>query len=653
MIYKPNTASPDMETVIPYVNEDGSRGLPFRASGICSSKISKIRVGFMTDEKAVNDSSYNDGFSYKYLDEKSVSYKSETYSLYAGYSLPNSMFTKNKQSVWNARLYEKESFSEDKTAYPFVIYTDNENKKDERCGTFNYAEAYKDASATDRKYKNSFYMCTDYKPTSIIGYGTVQDFQWVHNSSKGVAKVLYSHELSSSSKLISNGYSILKIFPHTFHNLGMGTDALSKGYDSYYARYYIEINGSYYKILDWKYYFWAPTYDAADGKYTDNGNFNSKIDTDGYGNPLAMYVLIRGVGGASISTDDTYTIYCNYTDSDDYTFKYTDETVVSFYDATSPNSEMAFYKTQDEALINENAYTTKYSNINISGVYPQNGTYVSKYKVSLYQVSGNNKLTLINSTGYEFGQNINYLYDEFMNGKKYLLHFEITNSDGNILNYYRCISTSYGAETRLIRLDTSINKKNNSVIVDYSNLFSIAPKERIHGDYEFITNGDDEPYLHLHNGNALTYDEIDGEDKLKIENPLTNIVIKLNSYFTGNICSTKDDNGNEYKLDWDGIKFIYTALNKKYTYYPYDKEESEWLDTMLENMKVSTIKTDVPYIWSEDFSNSTFDSKLYIHTEEPASEYWWSITMYNDGVYFKNLTLGENWVNATLSEEVS
>ena len=412
MIYKPNTASPDMETVIPYVNNNGSRGLPFRASGICSSKISKIRVGFMTDEKAVNDSSYNDGFSYKYLDEKFVSYKSETYSFYAGYSLPNSMFTKNKQSVWNARFYEKESFSEDdiENNYPFSC------SADERHGIFNYAKAHEDASATDRKYKNSFYMCTDYKPTNMIGYGTVQGVDLVYLTTSTIFNFLSGTKPSS---IVSDNYYILKIFPHTFHNYKMGgtySGALSKGYDSYYARYYIEINGTCYKILDWKYYFW--------GREMKNSEiysceFSPETDTDGYGNPLAMYILIRKPNGESISTDDTYTIYCNYTDSDDYTFKYADETVVSFYDAASPNSEMVFYKTQDEALKENNIYSTSYSNVNITGVYPQDGTYISKYKVTLYQVlNNNNKLSVIDSVAYEFVQNILYEYYEFMNGKK-------------------------------------------------------------------------------------------------------------------------------------------------------------------------------------------------------------------------------------------
>ena len=217
----------------------------------------------------------------------------------------------------------------------------------------------------------------------------------------------------------------------------------------------------------------------------------------------------------------------------------------------------------------------------------------------------------------------------------------------------------------MIRLDTSVNRNNNSVVVDYSNLFSIAPKEGMKNGYEFIeTDTPYQPYVQLYKNNSLTYDEIDGQGALSIDNHVSNIVIKLNSYFNGEICRTIDDNGNVYVLKWDGIQFIYNALGKEYIYYPYSsghaisdnptatEEENPWLTEMLANMESPDINTSVPYVWNEAFAVQIFNSDLYIHTEEPTSEYWWSIVMYDNGIYFKNLTIGSDWVNISSDKEV-
>ena len=635
-----------METVIPIIDSGGVLRIPINFKGFTGTEVKNMRMRFMNSK---GKSSYSYSEWVKTHDDGSYSYES---------NWTCSVIKKNEYGSWNVRLYEEPSF-DSANGYPFKMSVDK------RHGAFNYEMAYEDAKlGENRVYPEDFYICTNYIPTSLVGYGTVQEIYTIRNylinedkNKYGIFDAPYLTEVANS--YIDN-YYILKIFPHAFHNWDMGTGELSEDYDSYYARYYIKINGIYYKILDWRYYLFAGRYDVGEKTYT-NRSFNPSIDADGYGNPLAMYILIRKPDGESISSDDTYTIYCNYTDTDDYTFKYTDETVVSFYDATSPNSEMVFYKTQDEALKENNIYSTSYSNVNITGVYPQDGTYISKYKTTLYQVLSNNKLSVIDSVAYEFGQNIRYEYDEFMNGKKYLLHFEIANSNGNILNYYRCIVPSYGLETKLIRLDSSVNRTNNSVIIDYSNLFSIAPKEETKGCYEFIeTDVKYQPYLNLYKDNSLTYDEIDGQGDLSISNPVSNIVIKLNSYFNGEICRTIDDDENVYVLKWDGIQFVYKTPNKELIYYPYkygisdieSLEDNAWLSKMIENMESADINTDVPYVWNEAFDAQIFNSDLYIHTEEPASEYWWSIVMYDNGIYFKNLTIGSDWVNISSDKEV-
>lgn len=654
MIYKPTTVVPNLETVSIPSSQDS---INFYLTGMSGSKISsKIRMGFNGGAGFEGSSSLYTGTNYKdtdgnYYYEKEgvdVAYNNDSYFLNWSMSMSDYHIVKNVPIGWCARLYESDSYNDDKTDYPF--------KKGWRCGTFNYNVAYQEAglSAEKKTYKDSFYYCTDYIPSSWIGYGSVGEFSssvYLTGTKSSNASVISS----SSKNGKSDKYYMLKIFPHDFHNQNMfGNDTKSysntkqytSGYDSYYARYYIKLKGYYFKILDWRYYDWR------DNTKTPIKNLEGNVD--GYGNALSMYVLIKVPSGFSLSSNEdlTYTIYSNYIDTDNYSLEINDEPTLSFCDSKFPDVAIPFYDTKEDALDNE--YQIAYSDFDLQAVYSQNsGAYLSKYSINIDKIKEDGSLYELERVHDRFAQTLKYSYSDFMNGEKYLLSVRITNNRGVTDERYLCIAPQYGIEPRFIQAKTKYNKVNNSVKIDFSEAFSIAAKEAVEGEHEFLTE-QDLTYVHLQDKNSITYDEIDGVGALSFKDFTASIVIRFKHDFSGELVYIEDDDGNEYQLSWDGIRFTYNILQKngsikQFNYTPYadtisaetDITKNAWLAKMMNNLKVSEENKSVPYIWNMAFDAQKWDDTLYWHEEEPYSENWWSIILRNDGASFANLTTGE------------
>lgn len=670
MIYKPTSASPNLE-IVPI--EQNQTSLRFELNGIASSKLLRRVNIVLSGDANTSDTDYENN-SYKNMYMINVQYENDTYCVSFNPDINWLGVKKNSNMTWKSRLYEYDSFLEDALVYDDLLDigypTDNSNypidyennypyysyQNNYRKGMFNYELAYEDAGRSTKLYGDEFYYTTNYVPTSWIGYGNIISTQNAYLT--GATTINDAPISSSSSGNRNNNYKLIKIFPHDFHNwlmFGYDSSSVSKtqqyttGYDNFYSRYYIKIRGYYFKILDFRYYNWCDIDDA-------NPSDNLEGNTDGYGNALSMYVLIKTPSGFTINENDTYTIYSNYIDTDSYSFEMNDVADITFIDKKFASSPISFYKTQSDAMTNENAYNLNYSNLEIEGAYKQNsGAYLSKYNVTLNRIDENGNMTIIDRVANRFSQSIYYNFDEFKNGEKYLLKFEIVNNRNVIDERYLCIETFYGQETNLIKATTTFNQSDNSVIIDFNNIFSISPIETIENAHSFKTENDN-LFLCIDSNNSLTYNKIDGEGNLTITNLLANIVIKLHDGFYGEIAYVKDDYNNEYTLSWDGLQFIYEVTKASetviYHYYPFSYEISDettitnnpWLTKMIDNMTSYEIDTSVPYVWNTAFNAQAWDNDLYIHVEEPSKVYWWSIIMCDDCVYFCNLDTSSDWI---------
>ena len=651
LLYKPYAAAPNLSTVSQKNNED----IHLSIQGLGSSSIaSAVRLGFTGSIKNTNLDT--DNYYYEIRPMGDITKTSDGYNVKVYTSSIN--YNKNAPIGWKMRLYESESYLEDdgENEYPFISDRNNWRK-----GDFNYELAYNDAYNSDdgkntekRIYSDEMYYCTAYVPTSCIGYGTIgkSDINplWickVSNYYRCSMNYMYYWNNNQSGKAYSDGYKIIKIFPHAFHSSKMvGDKSLTysdsesdlrkyiEGYDDYLARYYIKINGKYYKILDWRYYDW---------RYVNDTNYNNqenesymKGDTagwrDGYGNPLSMYVLIKAPD-LTITTDTDYSIYCNYIDTDNYSFQINDVPEITFSDSKFPDNPITFYDSKDEAL--KNPFILNYSNFELVGSYNQNsGAYISQYQATLFFENGD----IIDKTKKIFSQNIKYNYDEFANDKKYILHISITNDRNVTDERYLYIRPQYEKESNLIKADAKFHPKNDSVVVDFSKLFSISPTISENG-YTFDSQNNSVKILE---GNILTYDKFDDTNEaLKITSPLLNFTFTTKELFEEKIAFFTDDYDNEYTFGWDGIAFNFVKMSKdsstlKLSYSPY-KDRS--LSEMLSKMKTSSSNVDVCYYWDDNFGNTAYDSSLYFHTETPVETYWWSVIIYNDTFLIKNISV--------------
>ena len=686
MIYKPISAYPIRSLAL----STEENNIEFALSGIYGSKIldSYIRVGVTGNNDPYKD---YDNFSYYESTNNIISYNDDSYNIqmtvensdiadkYNSSKIYGKKLPRNIDLGWKVRLYEKDSYDHEiksiqketitigtnhyysEESYPFR-YGDSYHEPidgNHREGWFNYEKAYNYAAYKEEITDNKYYIATSYIPTNWVGYGAVSSAGLVYITKESGKSISYSESYTNGNTYRNYGtnYKLLQIFPHDFHNSNMVSTKVSNrkeyisNYDSQYARYYIKIKGVYYKILDWRYYNWAK-----EGDGIENDRFTSTY-TDGYGNPLSMYVLIRTDDNFTCDVDTEYTIYCNYIDSDFYSLEINDTPTLSFKDLKFPDNEIQFYDSENEALNEANILTMAYSDLDIVVDYKQsNGAYVSKYDVKLCLIDENNNKSVVDEVFNKCTQFIHYKFDEFKNGEKYILQFRITDNKGMVYNKYLCIAPKYGTESRLVKVNLTPANGTNKMRIDFSHVFSIYPDETAEGSYSFENDETAGKYLSLNSNNSLTYRDMNDTDNLKIPNFFMNFTIKLHHDFDGEIITASDDYNNSYTLSWDGIKFIYsvTANTGNVTvseYYPYDLEVSSeidisnnpWLSAMMDNMSTDVVNTNVPYIWNEAFSEQLWNSDLYIHDEETSKEYWWSIVLMGDKVYFCNLTQNGEW----------
>lgn len=614
MLRKPALQYPHAEVVNPNEKVD------FQCELQSSGKIAKARL--MIDDN--NYEYYFDNFDIQNLQENN-------YSSLVTYPIKNNIPT-------------------------YKIYKSDSNRTSDKT-TFSFAagEMY---TWKMRIYEDS--TKSNYVPSSWIGKGTVMEtYQYDSNSHAPIG--------ISTSEIIGN--KIIRINPHTQmyfkDSMGIGTALYEKFWTRYddNTRYYIKVGNKFTEIKN--YYYFLPKHDKgvgyAGGKVT---HVNKDSDLDSYGDPKFGYALIDEK--FNVSVGDTYTIYCNYIDTDQYYFDTNTPPEINLYENfTSVNGE----NVTRELDLSENTQlaplSLSYSNLHITGEYLQSeGISVSHYSFLLERRESDTKYSTVSYSNNIYSTNIDWQYDKFISGNEYRLTLSLTDSVGSTFEKIIYIKAEYNSISYPMNIKIEEYRKHNSLIVDFSELHSIIANEEIEGGHQFLAYNEDTDKIdttltvsnnvcHLDKGNSLTYDFIDGEKELSFGKSTIYTTFRIDSDYTGTIFEVTDDDETTTALKWDGVNFYLSVKNPSTGYSSYGRVFSPYenWDNMTvgdkkkainEAMVKETVDYSVPYLYMNGEIN--YGDDLYYHTETPLSEQTWLVIIdtKTENVYFKNMSQKDN-----------
>ena len=611
LLRKPALQYPHAEVVNP--NEE----VDFQCELQSSGKIAKARL--MIDDN--NYEYYFDNFDVQNLQENN-------YSSLVTYPIKNNIPT-------------------------YKIYKSDSNRtSDETSFSFAAGEMY---TWKMRIYEDS--NPDNYVPSSWIGKGTVMElYQYDSNSHAPIG--------ISTSEIIGN--KIIRINPHTqmYFRYNMGT-GLSYSYAKFWtryddnARYYIKVGNNFTEIKN--YYYFLPKHDKGAGyNGGDVTQVNKDSDLDSYGDPKFGYALIDEK--FNVSVGDTYTIYCNYIDTDQYYFDTNTPPTINLYENfTSVNGE----NVTREIDLSDNTQlaplSLSYSNLHITGEYLQSeGISVSHYSFLLERRESDTKYSTVSYSNNIYSTNIDWQYDKFISGNEYRLTLSLTDSVGSTFEKIIYIKAEYNSISYPMNIKIEEYRKHNSLIIDFSELHSITANEEIEGGHQFLAYNEDTDKIdttltipnnvcHLDKGNSLTYDFIDGEKELSFGKSTIYTTFRIDSDYTGTIFEVTDDDGTTTALKWDGMHFYLSVKNPSTGYSSYGQVFSPYenWDNMTvgdkkkainEAMAKEAVDYSVPYLYMKGEIN--YGDDLYYHTETPLSEQTWLVIIdtKTENVYFKNMS---------------
>ena len=501
---------------------------------------------------------------------------------------------------------------------------------------------------------------SNYVPSSWIGKGTVMEtYQYDSNSHAPIG--------ISTSEIIGN--KIIRINPHTQmyfkDSMGIGTALYEKFWTRYddNTRYYIKVGNKFTEIKN--YYYFLPKHDKgvgyAGGKVT---HVNKDSDLDSYGDPKFGYALIDEK--FNVSVGDTYTIYCNYIDTDQYYFDTNTPPEINLYEnfesvnGTNVTREIDLSENTQLAPL-----SLSYSNLHITGEYLQSeGISVSHYSFLLERRESDTKYSTVSYSNNIYSTNIDWQYDKFISGNEYRLTLSLTDSVGSTFEKIIYIKAEYNSISYPMNIKIEEYRKHNSLIIDFSELHSITANEEIEGGHQFLAYNEDTDKIdttltvpnnvcRLDKGNSLTYDFIDGEKELSFGKNTIYTTFRIDSDYTGTIFEVTDDDETTTALKWDGVNFYLSVKNPSTGYSSYGRvftPYENW-DNMTvgdqkkainEAMAKEIVDYSVPYLYMN--GKIKYDDDLYYHTETPLSEQTWLVIIdtKTENVYFKNMSQKDN-----------
>lgn len=503
-----------------------------------------------------------------------------------------------------------------------------------------------------------------YVPSSWIGKGTVM--QVYRNS--------YDERHFGTSETELNGKQIIRINPHTQiyfkdcvgENMKYLYENLWSRYDSN-AKYYIKVGNKFTEIQNW--YYFLPVYKKttinSNEIYNQQLNIDKDKDLDTYGEPKFGYAVIDDKE-FDVSVNDTYTIYCNYIDTDQYYFDTNTPPTITLYEnfesvnGTNVTREIDLSENTQLAPL-----SLSYSNLHITGEYLQSeGISVSHYSFLLERRESDTKYSTVSYSNNIYSTNIDWQYDKFISGNEYRLTLSLTDSVGSTFEKIIYIKAEYNSISYPMNIKIEEYRKHNSLIVDFSELHSITANEEIEGGHQFLAYNEDTDKIdttltvpnnvcHLDKGNSLTYDFIDGEKELSFGKSTIYTTFRIDSDYTGTIFEVTDDDETTTALKWDGVNFYLSVKNPSTGYSSYGRvftPYENW-DNMTvgdqkkainEAMAKEIVDYSVPYLYMN--GKIKYDDDLYYHTETPLSEQTWLVIIdtKTENVYFKNMSQKDN-----------
>lgn len=498
-----------------------------------------------------------------------------------------------------------------------------------------------------------------YVPSSWIGKGTVMQ----------VYRNDYNERHFGTSETELNGKQIIRINPHTQiyfkdcvgENMKYLYENLWSRYDEN-AKYYIKVGNKFTKIQNW--YYFLPVYKKttinSNEIYNKQVNIDEDKDLDTYGEPKFGYAVIDDKE-FDVSVNDTYTIYCNYIDTNQYYFDTnTPPTITLYENFESVNGA----NVTREINLSENTQLTplslSYSNFRITGEYSQaEGVTVSHYSFLLEERETETKYSTVAYSNNIYSTIINWQYDRFISGNEYRLTLSLTDSVGFTSEKVIYLSTEYNSISYPTNLKIEPYRKHNSLIVDFSELHSITETEKIKDGHRFIAYNENTDKVdttleipnnscHVDKGNYLVYDLIDGEKDLSFGTNTVYTTFRVDTDYTGRIFEVTDDNGIMTTLDWDGIYFrIYVGTEdnngvRLEPYSPYENWNNKTTEEKEQAINEALMKEEtdysIPYLYMDGQIN--YGDSLYYHTETPISEQTWLVIVDTEGkrAYFKNMS---------------
>lgn len=596
MIYKPTLPSPYAKSIS--IDENAAE-IPFSFCmlgeniGKTRLKISDGKTSYYYDENAELDNSLVSGLQKtSHADDGYVSvlYHFNMNSEYLGYEI--------SQSLKRSDIYEIPS---SKAIQPSIDYT--------------WQIRLYDIGSDTPEYKSNIWLA--YGSTSI------NEDDYIMNTSGGIQRL--KQTVSSYAKKTtysasdSGQHMAIPIRPHTnifFQWATGGIASVSKRTEdgdikklyirnlfNYYdsnAKYYIRINGYYKQIVDYK--FFRPTNEELSG-----------TDVDIYGAPKLAYAIIEYDETLSFDEGDTYEIYCNYIDSDE------------FYFSAVKSPTFVIKDIFGQVISGTEANEIDYSVFYATGEYFQpDGATVSYYEASLMDSNGN----VVHRTGKVYNSSISYSYDRLENNEEYTLEISVSDTNGFISTAQAIIHTNYRKQGSPSNVSVYYNAESDSNIIDFSNIASIPPRQlddvvgykmfciNEHGDF---ISSDGSNVCKINEGNSFIYDTKNNTEPLSFGVPVIYTTIKLDKSKTGILFRVTDDDGIIYSACWDGVHII-----------------AEWDEYGVKRIsKVSMgYESGKRYAWNdEDIWN---DANVWVDNS-PLSESWHRIIMTINDIYVVKL----------------
>lgn len=617
LIYKPTSASPHTDIIDP--NREG--GIVFACQTMSSCEISGIRlmicnkhheyyfdIALDNQNLKITESNYGKTITFTYTNNLIPSYVIRCKDGYKLRDKPSLQITNGQMYTWQLRLYEE--------ATPAVA--------------------------------------------SWVGYGTIDAVLPRHTND------VYSiYSGSNRNKEVS----ILKIRPHTNMYFANSTnlqtngnlkvnDKTSRIYNLYTrsdtnAKYFLNASGQSYEIKDYRFY-----------DPSSKNLFHAKTHLDSYDTPINGYAI---VDGHNVDIDgDNYTIFANYIDSDIYYFTTSSIPILTLKEEfLDVDGEKVYREIKSDSI------EVAYANLDIIGTYQQEqGATVSYYSFSLEKISKNGTCSIVDSTGDIYSPTIEYHYSRFVSGETYRLILSVTDTSGVTSRRIINIEVKYNSSSNPIVLKINEYRPNHSVILDFSNLISISPKETFANNHKFISYDDQTGNIsekadavnnacHIDEGNSVIYDEIDSVGQIDFDKYSTYYLIcNIDHSHIGKVFEIFDDSVLIAELLWDGIQFkafFYDyASNKTYSWFfsPY----SDWYrNNSTKEKQTASIQaafkkkqTDcsVPYLYYKDIPYYSTD---YFHAETAAGIRPWVIVLdtQNKTALFKSIMENKSWYRPT------